>query len=108
MNIYRPQFFKENYPYVAMAQEHFNRQVMMQYQQEERAVIARRIKAERHRLKDLRDCMVREEMSTREKISQLGNELAEHYQDPVFSKCNTMGEIIDRSLKRVLVATHFR
>jgi hypothetical protein len=108
MNIYRPQYFKENYPYVQMVQEHFNQQVVLQYQQEERAVIARRIKAERHRLKDLRDCMIKEEMSTEEKIRQLGNELADHYQDSVFSKCNTMGEIIDRSLKRVLVATHFR
>ena len=77
-------------------------------QQEERAVIARRIKAERHRIKDLRDSMVREEMSTPDKIRQLGLELAEHYQDSVFAKSQTMGEIIDRSLKRVLVATHFR
>jgi hypothetical protein len=108
MNIYRPQFFKENYPYVEMAQQYFNQQVVLQYQQEERAVIARRIKAERHRLKDLRDSMSREEMSTPEKIRQLGSELADHYQDAIFAKCLTMGEIIDRSLKRVLVATHFR
>jgi hypothetical protein len=47
-------------------------------------------------------------MSTPEKIQQLGAELAEHYQDAIFTKCRTMGEIIERSLKRVLVATHFR
>jgi len=52
--------------------------------------------------------MSREEMSTPEKIRQLGSELADHYQDAIFAKCFTMGEIIDRSLKRVLVATHFR
>jgi hypothetical protein len=91
-----------------MAKQYFNQQVVLQYQQEERAVIARRIKAERHRLKDLRDSMVREEMSTPEKIQQLGAELAAHYEDAIFTKCRTMGEIIDRSLKRVLVATHFR
>ncbi|MFN5335019.1 MAG: hypothetical protein ACK5BV_07525 [Bacteroidota bacterium] len=108
MNIYRPQFFKENYPYVDMARQYFNQQVVLQYQQEERAVIARRIKAERHRLKDLRDSMIKEEMSTSEKIQQLGAELATHYEDSIFTKCRTMGEIIDRSLKRVLVATHFR
>jgi hypothetical protein len=107
-NIYLPQFFKENLPYVRMAQQHFNKEVVEQYQQEERSVLARRMKAERHRLKDLRDVLVKEEISTPEKIKQLGNELAEHYDDPVFARCTSMGQIIDRSLKRVLIATRIK
>jgi len=105
-NIYLPQFFKENYPFVEIVQKYLNREVVKQYQQEERAVIARRIKAERHRLRDLRDILVKEEVSTPEKIKQLGHELAEHYQDAVFAKCTSMGQIIDRSLKQVLIATN--
>ncbi len=107
-NIYLPQFFKENFPYVQMAKNHFNEEVIRQYQQEERAVIARRMQSERHRLRDLRDALIKEELSTAEKIRQLGEELAEHYEDRVFSRCATMGELIERSLKRVLVATHLK
>lgn len=105
-NIYLPQFFKENYPFVEIVQTHLNKEVVQQYQQEERAVIARRLKAERHRLRDLREVVWNEEISTPEKVLQLGAELAEHYNDPVFAKCRSMGQIIDRSLKQVLVATN--
>jgi len=107
-NIYRPQFFKENFPYVQMAKNHFNEEVVRQYQQEERAVIARRMQSERHRLRDLRDALIKEELSTSEKIRQLGEELAEYYEDRVFSRCATMGELLERSLKRVLIATHLK
>ena len=107
-NIYRPQFFKENLPYVQMVQNHFNEEVVRQYQQEERAVIARRMQSERHRLKDLRDALIKEKISTPDKIKQLGEELAEHYQDLGFTRCSTMGELIERSLKRVLIATNLK
>lgn len=108
LKIYLPQYFKENSPYVDMALTHFNKDVMIQYQQEERSLIARRIKAERYRLTDLRDVLVKDEISTQEKINQLGFELAEYYQDPVFGRCKNMGELIDRSLKRVLITTHIK
>jgi hypothetical protein len=108
LKIYLPQYFKENSPYVDMALTHFNKDVMVQYQQEERSLIARRIKAERYRLTDLRDVLVKDEISTQEKINQLGFELAEYYQDPVFGRCKNMGELIDRSLKRVLITTHIK
>jgi hypothetical protein len=91
-----------------MVQNHFNEEVVRQYQQEERAVIARRMQSERHRLKDLRDALIREELSTPEKIKQLGEELAEHYKDLAFSRCTTMGCLLERSLKRVLVATNLK
>ncbi|MFY7878958.1 MAG: hypothetical protein ACOVP6_02725 [Lacibacter sp.] len=107
-NIYMPQYFKENYPYVQMVQQLFNKEVVEQYRQEERAVIARRMREERHRLKSLRDVLVKEDVSTPEKIYQLGNELADHYQDSIFTKCKSMGQIIDRSLKRVLVSSHHK
>jgi hypothetical protein len=105
-NIYMPQYFKENNPYVQMVQKLFNKEVVKQYQQEERSLIARRMRAERHRIKSLRDVLVKEDLSTPEKIYQLGHELADHYEDNIFAKCDSMGHIIDRSLKRVLLTTH--
>jgi hypothetical protein len=107
-NIYMPQYFKENFPYVQMVQRLFNKEVVKQYQQEERSLIARRLREERHRVKSLRDVLVREDLSTPEKIYQLANELADHYEDLIFRKCDSMGHIIDRSLKRILMSTHYR
>ncbi|RAJ10639.1 hypothetical protein LX64_00244 [Chitinophaga skermanii] len=101
--LYMPQFFKENRVFVELAMKHLNAEVVKQYQQEERSLIARRIKAHRHRMKDLRDVIMTDRVSFPEKIQQLGSELAVHYEDPVFAKCKTMGEIIERSLKRLLV-----
>jgi hypothetical protein len=101
--LYMPQFFKENRVFVELAMQHLNAEVVKQYQQEERSLIARRIKVQRHRIKDLRDVIMTDRVSFPEKISQLGEELAQHYHDPVFARCKTMGEIIERSLKRLLV-----
>jgi hypothetical protein len=101
--LYMPQFFKENRVFVELAMKHLNAEVVKQYQQEERSLIARRIKAQRHRIKDLRDVIMKDNVSFPEKISQLGHELAQYYDDSVFSRCKTMGEIIERSLKRLLV-----
>ena len=101
--LYMPQFFKENRVFVDLAIKHLNTEVVKQYQQEERSLIARRIKAQRHRIKDLRDVIMTDRVSFPEKITQLGSELAQYYDDPVFARCKTMGEIIERSLKRLLV-----
>lgn len=100
-----PQFFKENRPFVELAMRYLNPEVVKQYQQEERALIARRIKTQRHRIKDLRDVIRTDKVSTPEKVTQLGSELAQHYNDAVFARCTTMGEIIERSLKRLLVSS---
>ncbi len=56
--LYMPQFFKENRVFVDLAIRHLNAEVVKQYQQEERALMARRIKAQRHRIKDLRDVIM--------------------------------------------------
>jgi hypothetical protein len=101
--LYLPQSFPENKPFVALASELLNPETIRQYQQEERSVMARRIKVQRHRIKDLRDVIRTDVVSTPAKIAQLGQELAVHYDDPVFAKCTTMGQIIERSLRRLLV-----
>ncbi|WP_341842661.1 hypothetical protein [Chitinophaga caseinilytica] len=103
--LYMPQFFKENRVFVELAMKHLNAEVVKQYQQEERSLIARRMKVQRHRIKDLRDVIMTDRVSFPGKIKQLGEELAEHYRDQVFARCTTMGEIIERSLKRLLVGS---
>jgi len=103
MKVYQPQFFKENFPYVDLALKHFNPQVMVQYQQEERALIVQRVRSERHRLAALRDALRMDEIAPREKIHQLRKELSEYYEDSQFLSCNSMADILEWSLKRLIV-----
>ena len=103
INVYRPQFFKENFPFVDLALKHFNPQVMTQYQQEERSLIVQRMRSERVRLAVLRDALQRDEVAPPEKINQLKHALAAHYEDKRFEECNTTADIMAWSLKRLIV-----
>lgn len=103
IKVYQPQFFKENFPYVELALKHFNPQVMQQYQQEERSLIVQRVRSERHRLSALREALRQDEVSTPEKIAQLKGELAAHYEDEQFLQCSSMADILEWSLKRLIV-----
>ena len=100
--VYLPQFFKENFPFVQLAMEYLNENVVEQYKQEERSLIVHRIKTERYRLKHLREAMSKDRLSKPEKIEQLAKELSEYYNDPYFIKCKSMDKILDHSLKRLL------
>ncbi|MFZ4058976.1 MAG: hypothetical protein ACOYKE_12605 [Ferruginibacter sp.] len=103
-NLYLPQFFKENRVFVELVQEHLNKKVIAQYQQEERAQIILRIKSDRQRLRDLRVAAADDLLSTPEKIQQLAQEMAAHYQDDNFLKCTTMPQIMYLHLKTLLVS----
>jgi hypothetical protein len=100
---YMPQFFKENNEFVELVMKYINAEVIRQYQHEEHVLMARRIKSSRYRLKDLLDVMVKDEISLPEKIEQLRDELASYYHDTVFRQCTTMGEILKRCLRILLV-----
>ena len=96
--LYLPQFFKENLPFVKLCIKRMKPENMLQYQREERALIASRIKTSRMRLNDLMAVLVKDRISTTEKVLQLRDELARHYKQPLFLKCKTMGEIVQMSL----------
>lgn len=100
--LYLPQYFKENYEIVQLCIKHMNRETVHQYQLEERTLIAKRIKAARYMLKDLIDIMVRDGLSMPEKVSHLKMQMAEHYNNKAFLRCQTMGEIVKTSLKEML------
>lgn len=92
--MYLPQFFKDNNPIVEFCSNLLNPETILQYQKEERAMIANRIKVSRYRLKDLSDCMEVDTISLPEKVAQLKSELAEHFSEPDFLDCESMGEIL--------------
>jgi hypothetical protein len=100
-SFYRPQYFKENFALVRFGMKCMDVKSMRQYQREERALIALRMKVEQNRLNWLMETMAEERLSPTEKVHQLREELAEFYKDPAFREAETMGELLRTSLKRV-------
>ena len=101
-NLYLPQFFKENYPYVHLSMMHLNKESIEQYQAEERTMITFRLASSRYRIKELFDVMTEDDISTEEKIMQLKAQLNDHFQTSSFSKCHSMGQVVKRQLKQTL------
>lgn len=100
--IYLPQFFKENHPFVSLVMTHLHPEVIKQYQVEERSLFTRRVRAEFHRLSDLQRTLALEELSLPEKIIQLREELYVHHQQKKFLQCSTMPQILHLHIKSVI------
>ena len=100
-NLYLPQFFKENFPLVKLVQDFLSSENVEQYQQEERSLIMRRIRAARTQLNALLDNMSADTISLPEKVMQLRAELAEYYNEKTFLSCNSMGDIVKLSLDQI-------
>ena len=103
LKVYRPQFFKENIAYVQLAMDSINEKVLLQYQKEERSVIVHRMRTERARLAALRDALSQDTIAPPEKVIQLRNELFQFYGDKRFLRCEKMADILEWSLKRLVL-----
>lgn len=104
-NMYLPQFFKENLPFVDLTLKYLNKESIEQYRAEERHLIAYRVAASRYRVVDLFKIMSKDNLSTDEKRRQLKEELGQHFDSPLFNRCRTMGEIVKTTL-RVALSPH--
>ncbi len=101
-NLYLPQFFKENRPFVELTLKYLNKDSIEQYQAEERTLIAYRMAASRYRTMDLLNIMMKDRLSTDEKRDQLKEELAEHFQQKLFLRCRSMGDLVKQILRYTL------
>ncbi|MCU0333675.1 MAG: hypothetical protein MUF62_01345 [Chitinophagaceae bacterium] len=101
-NLYLSQFLKENFPLVDLTLKSLNRDSIEQYQAEERTMMAFRLVASRYRIKHLLDIMAGDELAPPAKIEQLKQELASHFDSPLFLKCKSMGDIVKQNLKQTL------
>ncbi len=102
-NLYLPQYFKENLPLVNLCIKRITPESVRQYQHEERALMAHRLISSKAQVKELLGAMTHEILSTNEKTAQLRSELAQHYENTAFERCQTMGEIVKTSLWTVLL-----
>jgi len=99
--IYMPQFFKQNNPIIELGLKHMKPELELQYQKEERSLIANRVKSSGINLNALLNAMTRDTLSTPENIDRLKKDLAKLYNDNDFLNCRSMGEIVKTSLKMV-------
>lgn len=93
-NLYLPQYFKDNLPFVDLAAQTMTEITVEQYKLEERVQTARRVKASKYRLNALLDCMATDAISTPEKTTTLAKDLAAHHGIPDFTTLRNMGEIL--------------
>ena len=94
LKVYRPQFFKDNYPFVKMVQENLGEKSIEQYKKEERSALAKRLKGSHSRIELLMECMKNDHISTRENIENLKLDLVDYTHDKNFKQCINMGEIL--------------
>ena len=100
-SIYLPQYFKENNALIQLGMDVITPESMRQYQREERSLIATRVKSSHLELEDVLQTMENDQLAPKSHVDQLKNELAKHYQTKDFLKCNSMGEILRKSLSLV-------
>jgi hypothetical protein len=101
-SIYLPQYFKQNNALIQMGIKHITPESMAQYQKEERALIATRLKTSTIEIEDLLKTMENDTISTKENIDSLKKDLAKHYKNEKYLKCTNMGQILRESLDQVV------
>lgn len=100
-NFYLPQFFPENRELALFCMRHLNVETAAQYQWEEDSLIIRRTRAISDRLKWLLDVMAADPIAPEEHTRQLAIELAEHYGNDAFLRCDSMGALVRESLEAI-------
>lgn len=101
-SIYLPQYFKQNNAMIQLGVKHITTESMVQYQREERALIATRLKSSPTEIRDLLESMEQDTLSTPDNIASLKHDLAHHYKNKAFLHCKNMGQLLRLSLMQVL------
>jgi len=101
LNVYRPQFFKENLKMVQLVESHLQESSILQYKKEERSQVAKRLLVSEKRFRRLIRCMMKDQISTKENVNRLKTELYEFTKDVNFKRSETMGEILKSALSFV-------
>lgn len=98
LKVYRPQFFKENFKMVELVMKKIADSSIEQYQREERSQVAKRLIAEQKRYNALIRCMIKDKLSTIEKVKQLQKDLVDYSKDIKFKRAGNMGKILKTAL----------
>ena len=100
-NFYLPQFFKENVALVEFCNRHLHPKTAYQYQREEQTLLLQRAELAASRLNLLLTAMQLDAIAPGENIHVLREGLAAHFQVERFRQCETMGALVNESLRTV-------
>jgi hypothetical protein len=102
--IYMPQYFKQNNPIIKLGLKHMEPELEIQYQKEERSLIATRLKSSVSgpAIKNLVTAMMEDHIAPEKNVISLRNELTKLYEEPRFMHCESMGAILKLSLMMVI------
>ena len=103
--VYLPHYFHQNGPLIQIGRKTLAPDNVLQYQTEERALIANRVRVSHGRFRNLMSVMREDIISTDENVRLLREQLAGHYQFDDFNYCLTMGEMVQMSINLVLAAS---
>lgn len=99
--VYRPQFFKENYPMVKLVKEKLQESSIEQYKDEERAAMAKRIHSSVNRVKKLVQIMGNDMLAPESNVIQLKLELYRYTKDINFKRAKSMGNIMNAAFEYI-------
>lgn len=99
--IYRPQFFKENYPMVKLVKDKLQDSSIEQYKDEERSVLAKRILSAETRIKRLLKIMGNDLIAPDENVERLKNDLYVFTNDLNFKNAKRMGNVLTAAFRFV-------
>lgn len=102
LNLYLPQFYKENYAYVQMALTRLGNNAIEETRKDERKKLAVIMKQSGRRLDDLLAVMATDEISENYKVLLLRKELDEYFKTNHFAGCQTMGSIVGQQVQQLL------
>jgi hypothetical protein len=101
-SIYLPQYFKQNNELIQLGIKHITSESMVQYQKEERSLIATRLKSSVSEIDSLLESMESDTLSPNHNVISLKEDLAKFYKNPEFLKCQNMGNLLRTSLEQIL------
>jgi hypothetical protein len=102
LNLYLPQFYKENIEYVQLVTATFTNEQIEQIRLKERVELELFAQDNREKLNHLLQAMATEEISDNYKVLQLRNELNQYFKTNNFADCATMGAIVKKQLEQMI------
>ncbi len=100
--VYLPECFEQNALFVSLVNRNLAVENVVQYQKEERSLVANRVRVSHGRFNQLMEVMKEDIISSDDYVKRLSQQLAEHYKEKKFESCATMGEIVYTSITRLL------
>jgi hypothetical protein len=102
LNLYLPQFYKENYQYVQLATLLLNDEGIDTIRMKERKDLTALFIKNKLQLSALLQVMEKEELSEQYKVVSLRKELNQYHHTHAFSHCKTMGSLVKQQLEQLL------